>query len=199
MWLLWGGVHGCSSGACMVAHGGHAWLLQGVCMVAPGGMHGCSWGVCGCSGEGVCGCSQGAGHEWLLQGCVHGCSQKGHVWDTTRYGDMINERAVRILLECILVTACQQSCGKVMFSVVSVRQLVSLSTGGESPLSKIHWFSLYTRPGHQTPPWPQPLEIRHSTPPPPPVISGGHHWRPVKTCSLKTYGYPRPPLTSGGH
>ena len=25
------------------------------------------------------------------------------VWDMTRYGDMINERAVRILLECILV------------------------------------------------------------------------------------------------
>ena len=24
-------------------------------------------------------------------------------WDTTRYGDTINERAVRILLECILV------------------------------------------------------------------------------------------------
>ena len=32
---------------------------------------------------------------WLLQG--------GHVWDTTRYGGMVNERAVRILLECILV------------------------------------------------------------------------------------------------
>ena len=27
----------------------------------------------------------------------------GHAWDTTRYGDTINERAVRILLECILV------------------------------------------------------------------------------------------------
>ena len=27
----------------------------------------------------------------------------GDVWDTTRYGDTINERAVRILLECILV------------------------------------------------------------------------------------------------
>ena len=32
---------------------------------------------------------------WLLLG--------GHAWDATRYGDMINERAVRILLECILV------------------------------------------------------------------------------------------------
>ena len=34
-WLLWG--------ACMVAPGGHMWLLRG-------GMHGCSGGVCGCSG-----------------------------------------------------------------------------------------------------------------------------------------------------
>ena len=74
-----GGVHGCS--------GGHAWLLQG-------GMHGCSRGVCGCSGGGMHGCSQGG---------MHGCSQGGHAWDTTRYGDTINERAVRILLECILV------------------------------------------------------------------------------------------------
>ena len=43
-----------------------------------GGMHGCLGGVCGCVGG-------------------------GHVWDTTRYGDTVNERAVRILLECILV------------------------------------------------------------------------------------------------
>ena len=27
----------------------------------------------------------------------------GRAWDTTRYGDTINEPAVRILLECILV------------------------------------------------------------------------------------------------
>ena len=37
------------------------------------------------------------GHAWLLPG-------GGGAWDTTRYGDTINERAVRILLECILVT-----------------------------------------------------------------------------------------------
>ena len=50
-------------------------------MVPPGGggMHGCS------------------------RGGMHGCSGGGHAWDTTRYGDTINERAVRILLECILV------------------------------------------------------------------------------------------------
>ena len=33
---------------------------------------------------------------WLLLG--------GHAWDMTRYGDTINERVVRILLECILVS-----------------------------------------------------------------------------------------------
>ena len=73
-------------------------------MVAPGG-----GGVRGCSGEG--------GHAWLLGGAcvvapggcvvalggVRGCSGGGRAWDTTRYGDTINERAVRILLECILV------------------------------------------------------------------------------------------------
>ena len=49
-WLL-GGMRGCS-GACVVALGGHAWLLPGgACMVAPGGH---AWllpgGVCGCLG-----------------------------------------------------------------------------------------------------------------------------------------------------
>ena len=28
---------------------------------------------------------------------------RGHVWDRMRYADTVNERAVRILLECILV------------------------------------------------------------------------------------------------
>ena len=47
-------------------------------MVALGGMRGCSGGV-------------------------RGCSRGGCEWDTTRHGDTVNERAVRILLECILV------------------------------------------------------------------------------------------------
>ena len=38
VWLLWRGVHGCSGGACVVAPGGRAWLL--------GGMRGCSGGAC---------------------------------------------------------------------------------------------------------------------------------------------------------
>ena len=78
VWLLLGG-------ACMVAPGGgHAWLLPGgACVVAPGG--------------GACMVAKGGQHVWLLWG--------GHAWDMMRYGDTINERAVRILLECILVWA----------------------------------------------------------------------------------------------
>ena len=69
-----GGVRGCSGGrACMVTPGGVRGSSRGMCVVAPGG-----------------------GRAWLLPG-------RGRAWDTTRYGDTINERAVRILLECILV------------------------------------------------------------------------------------------------
>ena len=81
---LWRGMSGCW-GACMVARGmcvvarGHAWL-RGACTVAGGwvcvvvgGMHGCG------------------GHAWLPGG-LHRIRQ-----------DTVNERAVRILLECILV------------------------------------------------------------------------------------------------
>ena len=42
-----------------------------------------------------------------MAGGMHGrgaCMAGGHAWhDTTRYGDTVNEQAVRILLECILV------------------------------------------------------------------------------------------------
>ena len=64
---------------CHSVHRG-AWMVapRGACVVAPQGVHGCSRGC-----------------AWLLQG--------GHVWDMTRYGDTINERAVRILLVGILV------------------------------------------------------------------------------------------------
>ena len=74
-----GGVHGCSREACMVALGG-VWLLLG-------GMHGGSGGACMVAPGGC---------TWLLLG-------GGHAWDMMRYGDTINEWAVRILLECILV------------------------------------------------------------------------------------------------
>ena len=97
----------------MVALGGHVWLLGGACMVDLGGVCGCS-GACMVAPGGMRGCSGGCmvapGGVWLFPGvCVvapggmHGCSRGEHAWDITRYGDTVNERAVRILLECILV------------------------------------------------------------------------------------------------
>ena len=70
----------------------------GACIVDLGGMHGCSGGACVVAPGGACVVAPG-GH-------VHGCSGGGHAWVMTRYGDTINERAVRILLECILVADC---------------------------------------------------------------------------------------------
>ena len=71
-------------GVCVVALGGHAWLLQG-------GMHGCSGGCAWLL--------PGGGHAWFFGGaCV---VFSGGVRRIRR--DTVNERAVRILLECILV------------------------------------------------------------------------------------------------
>ena len=92
MWLLRGHEWLPGGGACLVT-GGHAWL--------PGGVHGCwgehawlpvghvwlLWHLHGCRGA----CVVVGGHAWL-QGGVHRIRR-----------DMVNERAVRILLECILV------------------------------------------------------------------------------------------------
>ena len=78
----------------MVARGGHVWLLPGGCMVAPrGGMCGCSRGGVGMHGFcwGACMVFAG-GHVWFLPGGVHRIRR-----------DTVNERVVRILLECILV------------------------------------------------------------------------------------------------
>ena len=90
-WLLLGGMHGCSGGACMVAPGG-------MCMVAPGGVHGCSrghvwllWGACMVFAR---------GHVWFFWGGMH-VFFRGGMRGIRR--DTVNERAVRILLECILV------------------------------------------------------------------------------------------------
>ena len=72
-----GGVHDCS-GACVVAPGGHVWLLwRGVCGCSQGGMHGCSggWGcvVAPRGWEGMCGCSRG-GACMVALGGMCGCS-----------------------------------------------------------------------------------------------------------------------------
>ena len=97
------GVHGCG-GVCVVAGGMHGCGgvhgCRGACVVVEG-MHGCRGG-CGCGGHawlwGACmavgggACVAAGGHAWLLGGGMH----------RTRR-DMVNEQAVRILLECILV------------------------------------------------------------------------------------------------
>ena len=119
-WLL--------GGACMVALGGHAWLLGGACVVAPGGeacmvlqggvrgcsggMHGCSGGACMVAPGGACMVAPG-GHAWLLWGAyvvLFGGGvwfySGGHAWFFQFFRiqwDTVNERVVRILLECILV------------------------------------------------------------------------------------------------
>ena len=72
-------MHGCSGGM----HG----YSGGGCMVALGGVHGCSRGACMVAPRGACVVAPGG----------------GHAWDTMRYADTVNERAVCILLECILV------------------------------------------------------------------------------------------------
>ena len=80
------------------------------CMVSGrGGMHGCCWGACMVAGGGVC--MVAGGHAWLLAGgvTVHACWGRC-VWllgGVRRISwDMVNEWAVRILLECILVENC---------------------------------------------------------------------------------------------
>ena len=91
---LWGGMHGW--GACVVA-GGHAWLPGGLWLW--GGMHG--WGACMVAGghAWLPGCAWLSGACVVCQGGVHGLP--GGMRGIRR--DTVNERAVRILLECILV------------------------------------------------------------------------------------------------
>ena len=78
--------------------GGHVWQggMRGRGTCVAGGVHG---------GRGMYGrgSMHGRGHSW--QGACVACM---HVpppppTDTTKYGDTVNEQAVRILLECILV------------------------------------------------------------------------------------------------
>ena len=79
-----------AGGACMVARG-HA------CMVATG-VHGC-WGEGACVVAGGV-CVVARGHAWL--------------WGVHRIRrDTVNERAVRILLECILVLFCAYLSNKI--------------------------------------------------------------------------------------
>ena len=94
-------------GACMVSRGTHVWLLGGHVWLPgrhawlPGGMCGCwghAWlqgGMHGCWGGGMCGC-------WGA--CIVGDGVCMVVGGRHRIRqDTVNEWAVRILLECILL------------------------------------------------------------------------------------------------
>ena len=130
-----GGMHGCSGG-CVVALGGRAWLLPGACMVALGGHVRLLWGACMVAPGGHVwwllgghGCSGGAyvvapgGRAWLLPG--------GHAWDMTRYGDTINERVVRILLECIVLSKIKANNSTCLSKTQVVRSVWQAGTSDE--------------------------------------------------------------------
>ena len=100
-WFYSGGMCGFIWGACMVLFGGRAWFYfgghawfyfrGGMCGFIPGG------GMHGFIREGVRGFISGGGiHGFILGGW--------HAWFFRIQWDTVNERAVRILLECILVT-----------------------------------------------------------------------------------------------
>ena len=121
-----GGVYGwrgCAwlCGACVVVRGmrgcggGHAWL--GACMVAEGVWLGgvWLWGTCVVAGGhawlGACMVAEGVwlGGVWLWGACVvagGACMAVGGMHRIRRA--TVNERAVRILLECILVLNCKR-------------------------------------------------------------------------------------------
>ena len=101
----WGGICGCSQGcvcllpgrACVVALERHVWLLRGACMVAWGVVHGFIWGAC---------VVLFGGHAWFYSGGHVWFYSGGHAWSFQFFRiqwDTVNEWAVRILLECILV------------------------------------------------------------------------------------------------
>ena len=81
----WGGHAWLLVGGCVwLLMGGCVWLLAGMaCVVA-------AWGVCMVAGRGTC--MVAGGCAWLPRGGLHRIRR-----------DTVNERAVRILLECILV------------------------------------------------------------------------------------------------
>ena len=125
-----GGMRGCLGGMRGCSPGGHAWLLRGHAWLLQGGMRGCSRGACVVALGGACMVAPGGvcvvdpgGHAWFFLGGVHGfcwgCAwfflggmhgffqgvrvvfSGGGVRRIRR--DTVNERPVRILLECILV------------------------------------------------------------------------------------------------
>ena len=160
-------------GACVVALGGCAWLLPGGhAWLLWGGMHGCSWGgMHGFCQGGVRDFSLGGGgHAWFLPGGACVVFPGGHAWfflggawffpggmrGFSRGGvhrirrDTVNERAVRILLECILVlylftymlisfTAVSKLAALNISAVNSIFISLSISSGQNA---KVNYFDL---------------------------------------------------------
>ena len=102
----WGGMCGFIRGVCVVLFGGACMVLfGGACMVLFGGhawfyLGGCAWFYLG----GMCGFIWGGMHGFIRGACM--VFPGGHVWFFQFFRiqwDTVNERAVRILLECILV------------------------------------------------------------------------------------------------
>ena len=98
VWFYSGGVRGFIRGACVVLfRGGMRGFIWGV--------HGFIWGVCIVL-FGGCAWFYSGGHAWFYLGGMRGFIQGGHAWFFQFFRiqwDTVNERAVRILLECILV------------------------------------------------------------------------------------------------
>ena len=133
-----GGMHG---GGCVWwggVYGGHAWL--GVCV----------WWECMHAG-GMCGGGymRGGGHVWqgeraCMVGSMHG---RGHAWHTRSpppYHKIqsVNEQAVHILLECILVF---KSCENKVLALKVCSHLTSAIAFASTSRSKFNIASMVTQ------------------------------------------------------
>ena len=126
VWLLWGGVHGCSGGVCVVAAGGHAWLLRG-------GVHGRSWG-------GACVVAPRGG-AWLLRGGVCGCSRGACVGydDIRRYGQWAGGAHPTGMHSCLFMYVNEWPEKKLLLEwpslpIAILAVALNLSSGGELKL-----------------------------------------------------------------
>ena len=133
------------TGVCDSVKGGHAWLL-------PGGMRGCSGGACVVFAGGM--------RDFCRGACV--VFARGGVRRIRR--DTVNERAVRILLECILVQIKKITpfCVDWVLSVWE-RRIISTNTV-RVHRSWILWSLQWTH--RPRTPCPEPHVVAHSAAPP---------------------------------
>ena len=103
--FIWGGVHGFIWGRAWFYLGGVCGFIWGACMVLFRGCMVLSGGHVWFYLGGMCGFIQG-GMCGFIRGGMHGFIQGGHAWFFQFFqiqSDTVNEQAVCILLECILV------------------------------------------------------------------------------------------------